>query len=77
MAEKSLSHGPLPMGWHRVTWYEGGQRLHVVTDDIMSAAMVLATVRGKPFAVGVDSQSWSDYPASTIPTLTITEPTDG
>lgn len=32
--------GPLPRGWHRVTWTSGGKPKYVVTDCISSATDV-------------------------------------
>lgn len=53
--------GPLGEGWHRVTWVQFDKPQYVVSESVVSAALLAATLesRGRK---GVRLESWSDYP---------------
>lgn len=63
----SMGVGPLPSGWHRVTWNEGSHQRYMVTDDIVSAVFMQSAMEAKSGVTRVEMVSWSDYPASLIP----------
>lgn len=71
--KRGMATGPLPSGWHRVTWEEDGQFRYVVTEDIVSQVMVMSALEGKHSAKNVKYESWDNYPASTFPTIEIKE----
>lgn len=57
--------GPLPRGWHRVTWLDSKDRpRHLITDDIASAALAeVALLKSSLRIAAPDSvvmESWSD-----------------
>jgi hypothetical protein len=54
--------GLLPVGWHRVTWTFDDRKMHVVTNDIASAALAVSALRQDIVMHDVEITSWSDQP---------------
>lgn len=54
-------NGPLPRGWHRVTWRDDHNRPHfLLTDDVRALTDVSVALKFSYVAVDVETQSWSD-----------------
>lgn len=66
--------GPLPRGWHRLTFRMEGftpdtEPSHVVSSSIASIALLKASLEKSPDVVpgSIVLRSWSDYPPSMHP----------
>lgn len=64
--------GPLPRGWHRVTWTVNAGIQHIVTDNIASAVLALVALKAHAEShpeeyQDVQLQSWSDFPPQERP----------
>jgi hypothetical protein len=68
-----LRSGPVPIGWHRVTWTEDGQERYILSEDIVSAVFVLGAMEARHNAKNVAMQSWDNYANSERPIIAIEE----
>jgi hypothetical protein len=68
-----LRSGPLPGGWHRVTWVEDGIPRYILTEDIVSAVFVEGAMKRKHTVKDVIMSSWDNYAFSQWPTIEIKE----
>lgn len=59
--------GPLPRGWHRITWSYAGSPCYVLTDDIGSAALLRSALNRDYIVTDAKLTSWSEFPPSEFP----------
>lgn len=68
---KHMERGPLPIGWHRVTWRDGDRLRSAVTEDLVSAIIVKVAMESQIAASNVTLESWSDFDGNVRPEVTV------
>lgn len=67
----AMAEGPLPMGWHRITWREMNNDHHMLTDSVVAAVLCHTALENKHSASQVKMESWDHWPWSQRPSIEI------